>query len=111
MRAMPARAPLAEAATRGKEPSGAEIERLFEMATDLLATADGRGRFTHLNPAWERTLGWKVEELMSRSIFDFVHPDDIEQTRQLATPATRSATRVVNFANRYRHKDGGWRWL
>ena len=57
----------------------ARIPRLFEMTSDLLATISMDGRFTLLNPAWEQLLGWSRDELQSRPVADFVHPDDAEQ--------------------------------
>jgi PAS domain S-box-containing protein len=41
------------------------VERLFERSLDLLGTASLDGYFTHLNPAWERTLGWTTQQLMA----------------------------------------------
>jgi PAS domain-containing protein len=41
----------------------AQIGRLFEMTSDLLAAISLDGRFTLLNPAWEEALGWSIEEL------------------------------------------------
>ena len=37
--------------------------RLFGLSGDLLATAGFDGYLKHANPAWERTLGWTLEEL------------------------------------------------
>ena len=55
------------------------VGKLFEMTSDLLATVSLDGRFTLLNPAWEQLLGWTREELQSRPVSDFVHPEDAEQ--------------------------------
>ena len=48
------------------------------MSLDMLGTASLDGYFTHLNPAWERTLGWTAEQLMAEPFIAFVHPDDVE---------------------------------
>lgn len=52
------------------------ITRYYDASPDLLATADLGGRFTRVNPAWERTLGHSAEIMCSRPFIDFVHPDD-----------------------------------
>jgi PAS domain S-box-containing protein len=87
-------------------------ERLFEMSLDMLATASHDGFFTHLNPAWQRTLGWTTEQLMSEPFISFVHPDDVSttllQSRELASV---SGTEVVAFENRYRTSSGEFRCL
>jgi diguanylate cyclase (GGDEF)-like protein/PAS domain S-box-containing protein len=89
----------------------AQIARLFEMTNDLLAAITLDGRFTLLNPAWEQVLGWTREELMARPMQELVHPDDHEQTTALVLAGRHRAAQFVNFTNRYRHRDGSWRWL
>jgi diguanylate cyclase (GGDEF)-like protein/PAS domain S-box-containing protein len=89
----------------------AQIARLFEMTNDLLAAVTLDGRFTLLNPAWEQALGWTREELMARPMRDLVHPEDVEQTIALTIAGRHRSAHFVNFTNRYRHRDGSWRWL
>jgi PAS domain S-box-containing protein len=87
-----------------------KIARSEELSLDLMATAGFDGYFTRLNRAWERTLGWSLDELYSRPIGDFVHPADLERT--LAEIAAVAAGRdAISFRNRYRHRDGSYRWL
>ena len=87
-----------------------ELTTLFEQSLDMLCIASVDGYFLRLNPAWERTLGYTAEELMSRPYVEFVHPDDRQPTtreaRQLA-----GGENTVMFENRYRCKDGTYRWL
>lgn len=88
-----------------------QIARLFEMTNDLLAAITLDGRFTLLNPAWEHALGWSREELMARPMQELIHPDDLEQTIALTLAGRHRSAHFVNFTNRYRHRDGSWRWL
>jgi diguanylate cyclase (GGDEF)-like protein/PAS domain S-box-containing protein len=89
----------------------ARIARLFEMTSDLLATISLEGRFTLLNPAWENLLGWTREELQGRPMREFIHPDDVEPTLAVMQVAGDQRTQLENFTNRFRHRDGSWRWL
>ncbi len=89
----------------------ARIARLFEMTSDLLATIALDGRFTLLNPAWEQLLGWSLEELQSRPMQEFMHPDDVEPTLAVMQAAGEQRAQLENFTNRFRHRDGSWRWL
>ena len=57
-----------------------ELDRFFTLSPDLLCIANFDGYFLRLNPAWERTLGFAREELLSKPWLDFVHPDDREAT-------------------------------
>lgn len=85
-------------------------ERFFAVSIDMLCFLDYGGYFRRLNPAWERTLGWTVEELTSRPFIEFVHPDDRERTlRQNAE--VRAGGQALAFENRYLCRDGSYRWL
>jgi diguanylate cyclase (GGDEF)-like protein/PAS domain S-box-containing protein len=81
------------------------------LAGDLLATLDREGRFTALNPAWERTLGFSHAELLGTRAVDLLHPADLETTLALNNSGSDRVPDVVEFENRYRCKDGGFRWL
>ena len=84
--------------------------RFFAESIDLLCFLDFNGHFKRLSPAWELTLGFTREELMSKPFIEFVHPDDRERTlRQNA--AVRSGGQARSFENRYLCKDGSFRWL
>jgi PAS domain S-box-containing protein len=90
--------------------SDALEERFFTISIDLLCCLDFTGYFKRLNPAWERTLGFTVEELKSRPFIEFVHPDD--RARTLAqNAAVRGGGQALGFENRYLCKDGSYRWL
>jgi diguanylate cyclase (GGDEF)-like protein/PAS domain S-box-containing protein len=84
--------------------------RHFELARDLLCTANFDGYITSVNGSWERSLGWTREELLSRPFIEFVHPDDRDSTMEEAARAMR-ADATANFTNRYRTKSGEWRWI
>jgi len=88
----------------------AELDGFFSSAVDLLCIADVEGRFRRLNPEWERTLGYATEDLIGRNFLEFVHPGDLDSTVQ-AIGRLADHQVVLNFVNRYRHRDGSWRWL
>jgi diguanylate cyclase (GGDEF)-like protein/PAS domain S-box-containing protein len=85
--------------------------RWLAMSHDLLATASLDGYFTRVNPSWERCLGYSAAEMMERPYMDFIHPDDLAATIAAAGSLADGPSEVVDFENRYRTKDGRWRWL
>lgn len=87
-----------------------ELERFFTVSLDLLCIADVNGYFRRLNDAWKQTLGYELSDLEGHQFMEFVHPDD--QVATLAAVAELSAGHnVINFVNRYRCRDGSYRWI
>jgi PAS domain S-box-containing protein len=84
--------------------------RFFELSIDMLTFADFSGYFGRLSPSWERTIGWTLEELRSRPMIEFVHPDDRERTR-IQNQEVRAGGAALAFENRYRCKDGSCKWF
>jgi diguanylate cyclase (GGDEF)-like protein/PAS domain S-box-containing protein len=90
---------------------GHERMRWFEMSNDMLCEANQDGYFTELNDEWEKHLGWTREELMAQSYLELVHPDDVEATVTEAGKLSDDKSEAIGFENRYRARDGSWRWL
>jgi PAS domain S-box-containing protein len=88
----------------------AERDRIWQATSDLLCVATLDGRFVSLNPAWTETLGWSEAALMAEPFLAFVHPDDRAATEAAAAGLARGETQF-RFENRYRHRDGSYRWL
>ena len=90
--------------------AGKVEDRFFEVSIDMLCQLGFDGYFKRLNPAWERTLGFTIEELESRPFIEFVHPDDRERTLE-QNARVRAGGQALGFENRYLCKDGSYRWL
>ncbi len=87
-----------------------ELDRFFLLSTEMLCIANTDGYFLKVNKAWEDILGYTIDEIETRSILDFIHPDDVETTvYQIAELSAQNP--VMNFINRYRHKDGSYRFI
>jgi diguanylate cyclase (GGDEF)-like protein/PAS domain S-box-containing protein len=88
-----------------------ELAAFFELCSDLLAIASPDGVLARLNPAWQTVLGWSAEELEGTSIASLLHPDDVERTAAEFARIARQGQADQRWVNRYRHKEGGYRWL
>jgi PAS domain S-box-containing protein len=98
------------ATERARREASEELERYFSLALDLMCIANVDGRFVRLNPAWEGVLGYSVAELKEANFLDFVHPEDLHETLQ-ALKQLNDRQSVIAFTNRYRHRDGHWRYI
>ena len=82
----------------------------WQLSPDLLGALNSQGYFETSNPAWETVLGWSEAEVASMSIFELLHPDDLEHTRA-GFELTQVGQPAIRFVNRYRCKDGSYRWI
>lgn len=87
-----------------------ELDRIFTLSLDLLCIADMEARFIRLNPAWESALGYSLDKLEGRNFVELVHPDDVDSTLK-AVAELSSGKQVIDFVNRYRCRDGSYRWI
>jgi PAS domain S-box-containing protein len=86
------------------------LEHFFELSPDWLCIAGFDGYFKKINPAVSKTLGYTEEELFSRPINSFVHPDDQGQTEN-NRDMIRKGQPLLNFDNRYMTNTGEIVWL
>ena len=87
-----------------------ESARHLELSLDMISTAGFDGCFKSVNPAFERTLGYREEDMVGRPFLDFVHPDDREKT-EMEAAALADGRNTVHFQNRYLDSRGEVHWL
>jgi len=85
------------------------FERFFALSLDMMCISSPAGDFKRVSPSFD-ALGYGSEELLSRPMLDFVHPDDIAVTLAQRERLAAGAP-AVSFENRFRCKDGSYRWL
>ncbi|MFW5787164.1 MAG: PAS domain S-box protein [Halanaerobiales bacterium] len=87
-----------------------ELETFFDLTPDLLCIADIEGNFIKVNKAWEKKLGYKAEKLENSKILDFVHPDDLDKTKE-AMNDLADQKKVLNFVNRFQDKNNNSHYI
>jgi PAS domain S-box-containing protein len=87
-----------------------ELERFFDLSTDLMGIGALDGNFKRVNLAFERTLGYSRQELLSRSFLDIVHPADRSMAVEILDEFS-GGDAAAQFENRCVRSDGFEVWL
>ncbi len=87
-----------------------EEKLTWQVSPDLLCSLNPDGSFENANPARQTALGWSPEELRGTSHTDLVHPDDLPGSSEAFATAMRGEP-ALRLENRYRARDGAYRWL
>jgi PAS domain S-box-containing protein len=87
-----------------------ERDRIWTVSEDLLGVSNFEGYFLSVNPAWTNLLGWTEDEIKSLHVSELRHPDDASAGLAARARLAQGA-QTVRIENRFRHRDGSWRWL
>lgn len=82
-----------------------ELAAYIDLLLDAVCVVDRDHNFTYMSRGAERVFGYQPEEMIGRSMFDFLHPDHHAATREAAEQVNRG-TELMHFENRYVRKDG-----
>jgi len=92
------------------EASRKELERFFDLSSDLLGIGRRPAYWKRVNRAFERTFGHPTQELLSRSFLDFVHPTDLSRVREVLDEL-ETGQGFAQFEHRIISSDGSVHWL
>ncbi len=84
--------------------------QFLDLSIDMFCVAGFDGFFKILNPSWEKALGYTNEELKAAPYVEFIHPEDRPATTNQSDRLRQGETTLA-FENRYRCKDGTYRWF
>ncbi|MEI7840372.1 MAG: PAS domain S-box protein [Methylococcaceae bacterium] len=87
-----------------------KLQKFFDIIPNLLCILSPDGRFVSVNRAWQNILGYDSEELLTFPLIKFIHPEDYYATAHEISKLFLK-TEILNFSNRYRHKNGRYHWL
>jgi two-component system, OmpR family, response regulator VicR len=81
---------------------------LIENAMDAMVIINGDGTIRHKSSSIERVFGYKVEDDIGRSSFDFVHPEDLSNGSKAFAELLKKPSSTMHYEIRARHADGSW---
>jgi PAS domain S-box-containing protein len=89
-----------------------DIEAFFQLKSDLICIADlESAKFIKINAAFSNILGYSEDELLEKPFLEFIHEDDRQKTTQIMETELKAGKELISFTNRYRCKDGSYKWL
>ncbi|MBB5660418.1 PAS domain-containing protein [Brevundimonas halotolerans] len=83
---------------------------LADHASDVIAVYGADGRFTYLSPSITELLGYLPDELLGKTPYDLIAPEDQARVASEFAAAARSKS-ALTVEYRVRSKDGRSRWL
>ncbi len=84
------------------------LQQFFDLTSDLMVISD-QGKLLEANPAFEKALGYTVDDFASAP-FELVPPEDMDQLREPIKDLT-DGRGPVRFENRATTRDGSSRWI
>jgi len=88
----------------------ADRDRMWRLSTDIMLVADLAGMIIAVNPAWSKILDRPEVESLGMDFISLVHPDDRMAALQDLSRLAHGAP-TLRMENRYRRRDGGYRWI
>ena len=89
--------------------SEARFRAMSDFNGDLIMVVDGHGILQYVSQSHRRLLGFAGEQAEGRSIFDFIHPNDLAHARVALDLNVRAVGSIAHGELRFRHADGSWR--
>ncbi len=89
-----------------------DIEAFFQLKSDLICIADlESAKFIKINAAFASILGYSEDELLEKPFLEFIHEDDRAKTTEVMESELKAGKELISFTNRYKCKDGSYKWL
>lgn len=88
-----------------------QLNSLLESSSDWLTVLDERGRYQFASAAVERGMGYKPEDLLGESAFEYVHPDDKDRVREAFERISENPDQTHSTEYRLQDAEGNWQWL
>lgn len=88
-----------------------KYRHVVESVNDIIFQTDEVGNWSFLNNAWEKTMGFSLDESIGQPFFNFLHPDDVKRNEELFTPLIARQKEYCSHQIRYITKDGSVKWM
>lgn len=84
---------------------------IAENATDMITRHDVKGVYNYISNSSYTLLGYSPEDMLGKSAYDFLHPDDVGVIRGGLMDFVKKGLGVYTASYRYKKKDGKYIWI
>ena len=88
------------------EKTKSQLDKIMSGSLDMICTIADDDTILKISAASEQILGYRPDELIGKNLFDFLYPEDLEKTKEIANNIVKKKGNVANYYNRYQHKNG-----
>ncbi|MFY9605903.1 MAG: PAS domain S-box protein [Thermoplasmata archaeon] len=90
--------------------SEAKLRLITDNLQDLIAQVDAKGVYLYASPSHKSVLGYEPKDLVGKTLFGFIYPDDLDSVvREFTSAAPTSPPSALDV--RFRHSAGHYVWL
>lgn len=93
------------------QESEARYKRLVNSLKEVVFQTDMQGRWNFLNDSWTELTGYDVEDCIGNNFLDYVFSEDYQYNRELFQSLIAGDESDFRYDVRYKHRDGGFRWV
>ncbi len=88
-----------------------KTSKIFNSLAEIIFQTDNEGKWTFLNKAWEKTMGFTIDESLSTLFFNYLYPDDVQKNWELFLPLINREKTYCNHQIRYVTKSNEVKWI
>lgn len=92
-----------------RRKSEKELECFLATASDIMASIDSDGIIRKVNLGWKANVGWRKEDLLNKELLSLVHPQEVEEVRNLVIKKEDSV--LIKNINKFKCKSGEYKLL
>jgi len=93
------------------ETSEKRFRTIVEKSWSGVVLLDGNLCFSFAGSSTQHLIGYEEQELLGRSLLDFIHPRDVETAGAILIEMAARPNQEAHGELRFQHKDGRWIWL
>ncbi|MFA6924381.1 MAG: PAS domain S-box protein [Bacteroidales bacterium] len=85
-----------------------KLTAIVANSSDVIAIVNVAGKVKYHSPAFEKILGYKLTEILGNSAFDYIHPDDLPNVKEVFSDLLKNPDKTIKTEYRFLCKDGSW---